>query len=326
MTSSSATLTHGETLSKRDNDADLSNAFQLIDRVPLENLYAHRKEAVSAFNKLCMLFSANAVSRPLTISVANKPPSAPPLGEQIADGDSTSALLKSLTRQQEEIKDYLSLSEIEAIRERKAEKPRTIARSSVSFRNVLSDRSLAFEYEKWELAKFKTSKVAKLLKNLNHEQTSRNGHVSDFLGYHGDGKDKEAARKRVRLGIKLLVFERLCQKTVVSAVLSFACTNFRTLKFEELPLLKTMLVNLPWISRILNEKEHWYNQCQERYDGRYTHKLRKERSIELDMSSSEPNAKRPKTMQENCADKSNGTDNSVKAALRSPGDYHPSLY
>ena len=73
-----------KTLLESDVGADLLNAFQLIDQVPLEVIHAHRNEAVLAFDRLYMVLSSDSVAA--HISSVKKPPSG------------VSDLLRSLTR------------------------------------------------------------------------------------------------------------------------------------------------------------------------------------------------------------------------------------
>ncbi len=158
----------------------------------------------------------------------------------------------------------------------------------INYRKGLSRRSLALEYEQWELARHRTSRVTDLLHYLERKQTNRNDNLlqdpdqeqqKEMMKPRRNGKicsyveelqrsfsDKGAAIKGIRNGIKMLVFERLSQKTVVSAVVSFAFVEFRDLSWEELPELKETLDNTSWISLILAEKESWYQRCFDEYD------------------------------------------------------------
>ena len=82
--------------------------------------------------------------------------------------------------------------------------------------------------------------------------------------------DKETARKYIQYGVKAIVFERLCQNEVVSAVISFAYSKFRTLKFKEVPELQKNLHTCAWIAKLLSQKGHWYQQCQLQHRGEST--------------------------------------------------------
>ena len=291
-----------QTLSQAEVHTKLLDAFQLIVRVPFETLLAHRREAVLAFDKLRPVVSADTV-----------PGADSPIEDSSSD---VLTLLQSLNRSQTEITEHLSLPEVNAVGEcpeRESREPPihnsdtanpTGSSSKGVFRKGLSLRRWALDYEKWELANHGTSRVNILLQNVDQDQRSRDGYVSLFVkGTSRISQSDQAARKDVKHGIKMLVFERLYQRTAVSAVLSFACTRFRNLKFRDLPLLRTMLEKSPWISEILMQKERWYQRCQEHYDGSSPpskmsssanipaacHKTK--RPAELDMAS-EPNAKR----------------------------------
>ena len=211
-----------ETLSQSGVHTDLSNAFQFISQVPLEDLLAHRLEALSALDKLHTIFSANGV--PAT-SKASKSRSSLP------------ALLRSLNQSQKGIKEYLSLSEACAVGESPEEKSKgppglnsntanpACSSWNVKFRQGLSHRRWALDYERWELAKFDTSRINQLLQILTQNPIPRDGYVNRFVMENThELQDREAVRKVIQHGIKMLIVERLCQKTAVSALLSF-CTN-----------------------------------------------------------------------------------------------------
>ncbi len=199
--------------------------------------------------------------------------------------------------------------------------------SSNTFRKILAHRSLALEYKKWELAKFHISQVCDLLGDVRQDRpnVARDGHFTRVRNQYGF-TIKKTASKAIRYGIKLLILKRLCQKTVVSAVLTFAYSEFRDMKFKELPLLGIMTESVPWISTNLSENEHWYEQCQKKYNGKYTHKLRNKRLFERDISSSESNTKRLKSIQEQYANESSVINHQIEVPLLSFGDYSLGLY
>ena len=250
-------------------DNHLLNAFQVIAQAPLEDLLAHRRDAAHTFDKLRMALSASEV--PGTISPVDR--------YYKPTNDSVSALVRTLNREQDNIMDHLSLSEVDAAVEIPCPEKRhnldlasaiPVHTSSKSkFQTGLEYRHLALEYDKWELKKFRMSKI----NDLHKDQTLvfANGHIASFVKEQSTCTNKEISKKAVRHGIKMLVFGRLCQTSAVSAVLSFAYTRFRSVKFTDLSHLKVILNGSPWIAEIMIQKERWYHRCQEYFNGKSTH-------------------------------------------------------
>ena len=58
----------------------------------------------------------------------------------------------------------------------------------------------------------------------------RTGLMSHFIRESPLVEDEAAAKKALRFGIKMLVFERFCGNTAVSIVAGFAYTHFRSLE------------------------------------------------------------------------------------------------
>ena len=242
-----------ETPPQPSTDTELFNAFQLINRASYNTLLAHRGEFTSAFNKLCMVYASN--KSPGTISPVKTSQSR------------VSALLQKLNESQTDITKFLSLSEVDAVE--RSDDPSTQATSENGlFRRGLYHRCLALDYEEWEMTKFRTSRVDYVEKNLREGKITRNGHVNQFISVRHGLQNQDSARKACQHGIKMLVFERLCQGTAVSALVNFAYTKFYASKLQDLPLLKQELDRSPWIPEILREKEGWYQTCQKQYDSR----------------------------------------------------------
>jgi len=191
---------------------------------------------------------------------------------------STKLLVKALNKNETLIEEYLSKSETEAIRDelqREVEDPRVIdlklgkkPTQEARFRKGLSERSLALEYDEWQQRTHQSSRVSELVQDLSASRDRRNGHVSEYLSLNQSRfRDQDTTRKGVERGMKLLVFERLFQKTAISAVLSFACRRFRAIHYEELHELKAMLSKIAWLTKLVGKNSSWYNGCQSQYDG-----------------------------------------------------------
>lgn len=260
-------------------DAGLSNAFQLISHVDDKSLLAHQEEALLALRKLLGFFAANKSPRAVLLAKQSQPET--PLDK--SNSSNVLALLGSLNRQEDKIKERFALTEIDAAGIRPIQQPEepkplhlqlvnAALSSNDPFQKALIHRRLGLEYEIWELARFGTSKITYILEQPNEAQKDRAGYINLYVNEClGELKDKEAARKCVRYGIKVIAFERQCQNAVVSAVLGFSCAKFRSVKFEELPLLSNELRACPWIAEILIQKVDWYEQCQKHYDGKSIH-------------------------------------------------------
>ena len=157
------------------------------------------------------------------------------------------------------------------------------------------------------------------------------GHITSFVDEHRTSTDKEISKKAVRHGIKMAVFERLCQTSAVSAVLSFACTRFRSVKSTDLSRLKVILNGSPWISEIKIQKRSagitdarnilmvtlltltvFFADLLAVCDATL---LRPKRPAGLDISSSEPNAKFVNVVKQNCINKDSGIQYLGKAVF-----------
>lgn len=253
-------------------------ALNVLCQVPFSALYEHRPEASCAFHKLRALLGDDGDtgdSAPL-LGKGTIPKSQS--GHDEAAQSSTKLLVKALNKNETLIDEYLSKSETEAIRDelqREVEDPRVIdlklgkkPTQEARFRKGLSERSLALEYDEWQQRTHQSSRVSELVRDLSASRDRRNGHVSEYLSLNQSRfRDQDTTRKGVERGMKLLVFERLFQKTAISAVLSFACRRFRAIQYEELHELKAMLSKIAWLTKLVGKNSSWYNGCQSQYDG-----------------------------------------------------------
>ena len=279
------------TQSQSHSDTNLLKALQLIYHAPLEKLHAYLGQASFTSQKLSIALSASPPARCNTTT------------------NSVLALFSELQQLRQTWTDHLLLSEDDAIGETlEREDPNFFdmrfsvsARSSrkFMFQRGLKYRRLALDYEKWEEANFDMSTISTILDELKNQSQSASGHISTYVSKL-DFMNKEATIRDIRYGIKMLVFERLCEMSVVSALLSFTYTRFRNLKYKDLPEFQSILTNSPWISTLV-QKERWYQQCQEIFDSRIiqvsiqptpTLATSNKRLAEPNISSPEPQTKR----------------------------------
>jgi hypothetical protein len=147
----------------------------------------------------------------------------------------------------------------------------------VKFRRGLSQRSLATEYDGWEGENFHTSRIY----DLAHDPSTSNdrkGHMEQFLEVNAHRfQDRNTTLHGLKHGIRLLVFESICGYAGVSSILMLVYSAFRSVKYEDLHLLKEFLQNSAWCS-FASEKSSWLVQYQERYDGKYSSIIDRTRS------------------------------------------------
>ena len=194
----------------------------------------------------------------------------------------TDRLIQSLSKQSIQIQNFLSKTEPEAISEEPEwvnEDPRIVdlkldgERSAdclkAKFRKGLSQRSLAIEYNQWELDAYRTSRVDELVCDLSSAKTSKLGHIAEYIRRNRRFVDKATAGKGIGHGLKLLVIEKLLGINSTSAILIFSYRKFRDVKFGEFEYLTTQLKDLEWAAAILEQEADWFNSYQKTYDGMY---------------------------------------------------------
>lgn len=184
-------------------------------------------------------------------------------------------LMERLNKKSTQIKKYLSRSEEEATGSEpiwKNEDPRVVdlqigektANLAIKFRKGLSQRSLATEFDTWELNTYGSLRISGLVAEV--PQARKCGHITAFLKAKPQFKDLTAIRTGIYHGIKLLVLERLFGRSTVSAVLLFVSRQFQRVKHEELTSLKMLLGSSKLITELVEGRAGWFDNCQKYYD------------------------------------------------------------
>lgn len=191
----------------------------------------------------------------------------------------TLALIQALNKAQEKIRKYLSKSEITATEGKSSwtqEDPRIVdlqmgkkeTSSNLKFRKVLSQRSLAEEYDRWELETYRTSRINQLVGDLSDSKERADGHIKEYVDANTHRfKNSDLAQHGIHCGIRLLVFERLLGEPGSSAILCFSFHRFRLIKFPELACLGQQVRETAWIWSLAKAKSDWLGRCQSYYDG-----------------------------------------------------------
>ena len=190
----------------------------------------------------------------------------------------TLALIQALNKAQEKIRKYLSKSEITATEGKSPwtqEDPRIVdlqmgkkETSNLKFRKVLSQRSLAEEYDRWELETYRTSRINQLVGDLSDSKERADGHIKEYVDANTHRfKNSDLAHHGIHCGIRLLVFERLLGEPGSSAILCFSFHRFRLIKFPELVCLGQQVRETAWIWSLAKAKSDWLGRCQSYYDG-----------------------------------------------------------
>jgi hypothetical protein len=148
------------------------------------------------------------------------------------------------------------------------------------FRKVLSQLELTKRYLQWENANHGSSKVEQLVRNLEHRGS---GHINPYLKSHEDFRDKEAAFKGIRHGIKHLVIRELLKRSLkesrkmqdcedvnaLSAIMAFVYSRCRSIKYPDIPAficeLRSSKFNHIW--QLAKERSVWFSTCQALYKG-----------------------------------------------------------
>ncbi len=245
----------------------------------------------------------------------------------------TLALIQALNNEEDKIKKYLSKLEIDAT-EGKSSWPQEDSRlvdlqigekqssSNIKFRKVLSQRSLAKEYDQWELETHHTSRINYLVENLSDSKDGAGGRIKKYVNGNIDRfKNKALAQRGIQWGIRLLVFERLLGEPGLSAILCFSFYRFRCLKFTDLVCLGQRVHETDWIWNLAKKKSGWLDSCQVYYDSKVTSRTSgipvAQNNVPSKRYSSalEPSGKRPRVGQYNVS--SHSTNNSNGDALTS---------
>ena len=169
--------------------------------------------------------------------------------------------------------------------------------SSILFRKLLSRRSLAKEYEDWELRTHRTSRITLVATSLSESQNRKAGYLQEYSRLRFE--NQKCVKGGIKAGIKLLAFERWVEKSGLSAILAFSFNRFFQLKYEDWIGLKKRLQETKWVWDLAETSSPWLNKCQTYYDktlpwtttGSIT-----QNNMQFS-SASEPKKKRPRTGQ-----------------------------
>ncbi|KAI9725783.1 MAG: hypothetical protein M1834_009741 [Cirrosporium novae-zelandiae] len=132
------------------------------------------------------------------------------------------------------------------------------------FRAHLGCRSLALEYEDWELEKYKTSRINRLVKKLSRAN-DRHGHVKEFLQW-GHFKHPVIAKDALNYGIKIIVVERLYKCRGISLLLAFSYTSYKSLRYDQVEKFLASLPNFANIDKLAKESSQFIKDCQLYYN------------------------------------------------------------
>jgi len=153
----------------------------------------------------------------------------------------------------------------------------------VKFRGMLGKRSLALEFDYWQLDEKKVSKVDLLFQKLTGQSDTissinlssgtppldnclkRVGHITEFLRSRGGFVDIAAARNGIDQGVRLLVLEKMYGKAAISSFMSFATAWFRKLLGSDIAQLASDMKAIPWIDELINARAEWFIECECKY-------------------------------------------------------------
>ncbi len=169
--------------------------------------------------------------------------------------------------------------------------------SSILFRKLMSRRSLAKEYENWELKTHRTSRISLVATSLSESQKRKAGYLQEYTRLRFE--NQKCVKGGIKAGIKLLAFERWVEKSGLSAILAFGFNRFFQLKYEDWIGLKKRLQETKWVWDLAETSSLWLENCQTYYDktlpwtstGSIT-----QNNVQFS-STSEPKKKRPRTGQ-----------------------------
>ena len=215
-----------------------------------------------------------------------------PRPEQSFPQDGTTGILQALKKESVTIKAYLSRMPVDAVGKPEwndedfrvldlkfsAPGPET---TQTRFRKILSRRSLALQFDRWERERYGSSRIVEVAGNTLKMCWKGKSHIREHLNSQENSiKDVEAAYAGIQLGVKLLIIEQKLDTLqcasqeytqaglgAISAILGFACWRLRNLKLELLDSLVQKIFETTWIMEIVVEKRQWFEECQSVYEG-----------------------------------------------------------
>lgn len=140
----------------------------------------------------------------------------------------------------------------------------------IKFRTVLGQRFLALKYISWKTQIFDTFKVLELADNSKHSQHRKSGKIGQYLQTNRNRfVNTKIVRTNIERGIKFLVFEKLTDTIMISIIVNFCASKFRSIKYNEMRSLGTRLNTIKWIETLTNQKTDWFQKCQKYYDDQF---------------------------------------------------------
>lgn len=137
------------------------------------------------------------------------------------------------------------------------------------FRKGLGQRSLALQFEDWEIRNHQTSRIQWLLNDTDASADVGDGYISEFLAANSL-PNKEWVRHAIKHGIKLALFERMTRMVGISALLFFCYSKFRGIRYHELGHLQQELATNGWVIDTATTCADWFDACQNAYNSTFT--------------------------------------------------------
>lgn len=129
-------------------------------------------------------------------------------------------------------------------------------------RKCMSRRSIALDYQDWELRQYKTSRIADLIQNTS-AVASYNGHIEEFAQLF---ENPNQARNAVKIGIRFLIVEGLLDAPGSSVILCSNTHLFRSVPFTSLDYLARSIQDTQWIQALVMKHSFWFLQLQQFYN------------------------------------------------------------
>ncbi|KMU77092.1 hypothetical protein CISG_06130 [Coccidioides immitis RMSCC 3703] len=193
-------------------------------------------------------------------------------------------LLGAIKKDFEKIKEFLQKPESEAVgrpywegREVRLLDIQRVSRNSSyndRFRCFLAERSLALEFEEWELKKYQTSRLDKIVSNP-HAAEDKNGHMLEFLTSKGildgtpEAKVDRGAIRGLKNGQRSLFIERKNpSRRGVSAIFSFKSSLLRKIPYREMGIIEVLLAGEENkdVAQLAEDKSGTLDSYQSHYD------------------------------------------------------------
>lgn len=136
-------------------------------------------------------------------------------------------------------------------------------------RRGLGQRSLACEFQDWEVSKNYSSTVTERAEDPNCRRCE--GRMIEYLRAKGPllaGIHVETLRNALRHGVKLLVCEKVLGGAGYSALLIFRYTQFKNLRYKDLAELDSAFRSQQDINKVSREAADWLVEWQSVYDGK----------------------------------------------------------